>query len=449
MPLEDEELATLGQRVVLIASLALGAIVFMLWMAVRSARLIGAILATTLVGLATAAAMGLLIFHRFNVISVAFIPLFVGLGIDFGIQFSVRYRAELSGGGDVRAAIVGSGRGMGRSLTLAATAIAAGFLAFAPTDYYGVSQLGMIAGLGMFIALALNLTLLPALIQLTRPPGAPEQGVDPRLSVIDDFVLGHRRLVIGTGVIAAVISAALLPLLHFDFNPIHLRSPKVESVATLFDLMKDPNQSPNTIEAVRPSLAAADQLAAKVRTVPEVSDARTLSNFVPPDQPAKIAIIADAANLLDLTLNPIVVAPPPSDGEVVTALNQTSAALRQGRERHDAVAAALRLRRLADDVDWLAKASPAVRAQAAQILMPGLTTVLDQIRGSLEPQPVTLDTLPPDLVRDWRAPDGQSRVSVIPTGDSNNNAVLTRFIKAVRTTLFESPLGDRPTVRHS
>ena len=81
----------------------------MLWMAVRSARMIVCILATTLAGLALAAALGLLIFHTFNVISVAFIPLFVGLGIDFGIQFSVRYRAEHALGGDWRAALVGAG----------------------------------------------------------------------------------------------------------------------------------------------------------------------------------------------------------------------------------------------------------------------------------------------------------------------------------------------------
>ncbi len=68
----------------------------MLWMAVRSPRLIAAILITTLAGLLSATALGLLIFQKFNVISVAFIPLFVGLGIDFGIQFTVRFRSELA-----------------------------------------------------------------------------------------------------------------------------------------------------------------------------------------------------------------------------------------------------------------------------------------------------------------------------------------------------------------
>jgi hypothetical protein len=37
-----------------------------------------------------AAALGLLMVGTLNVISIAFAPLFVGVGVDFGIQFSVR-----------------------------------------------------------------------------------------------------------------------------------------------------------------------------------------------------------------------------------------------------------------------------------------------------------------------------------------------------------------------
>src|SRR6202022_3400748 len=155
---------------------------------------------------------------------------------------------------------------MGMSLTLAATAIGVGFLAFGPTAYYGVSQLGVIAGLGIFTALALNLTVLPALIGLTRPPGAPDRPTNVRLTLIDNYVLRHRRRVLGTGMIAAVICAALLPLVRFDFNPMHLRSTEAESVGTLLDLMRDPEESPNTLEVIRPNLDAANQLAARFRT---------------------------------------------------------------------------------------------------------------------------------------------------------------------------------------
>src|SRR5258708_33686764 len=161
--------------------------------------------------------------------------------------------------------------------------------------------------------------LVAALIALCRPLCSRDRQADALLTMIDNYVLGHRRLVLGMGVIVAAISAIGVPLLHFDFNPIHLRSAEVESVATLADLMRDPDQSPNTLEVVRPNLTAADQLAAQFRTNPEVSSARTLSSFIPAGQPEKIALIADAADLLDLTLNPLAVpAPPPSPQVVAT-----------------------------------------------------------------------------------------------------------------------------------
>jgi uncharacterized protein len=426
--LEDEELATLSERASLIATLAISSIIIMLWFAVRSPRLIAAILFTTLLGLIFAVAVGLFIFTRFNVISVAVIPLFVGLGIDFGIQFSVRYRAERTPGVDVRAALIESGRTMGRSLCLAATAIAAGFFAFAPTDYVGVSQLGIVAGIGMFIAVILSLTTLPALIQLIRPPGAPGKTVSHRLALIDEFVLGHRRLVVGTGCAAALVSAMALPLLHFDFNPIHLRSTKVESISTLIDLTRDPDQTANTLEVLTPTLADADQLAGRFRNLPEVLSAHTLSSFVPDHQAEKIAIIADAANLLDLVLNPITIAPPPTDAQTVASLNQTAADLDQAATGQ--APASLAAHRLAMELHALAAASPAARVAATELLVPGMARTLADIRDSLQPEPISLATLPPELVRDWVTADGRARVSVVPRGDSDDNAVLSRFIAA-------------------
>jgi hopanoid biosynthesis associated RND transporter like protein HpnN len=430
VPLQDEEFATLTQGVGLIASAMVGAIILMLWFAVRSVRLIGCILVTTIAGLVLTAGWGLLVFQRFNAISVAFIPLFVGLGIDFGIQFSVRFRAEHNAGSGLREALVASGQMMGRSLSLAATAIAAGFLAFAPTDYLGVSQLGLIAGVGMFIALGLNLTLLPALIGLVRPKGRAEARGYPQLQRLDNALLDHRRWVVGIGAGAALVSLALTPLLHFDFNPLHLRSPKSESVSTLLDLTRDADQTANTADVLAPSLDRMGPLVDRLARLPEVAEVRTLKSFVPDDQAAKLAVIADASNLLDLTLNPIEIQAPPSDAEVVAVLGVTAANLRKAAGS-DASASAKDARRLADSLQALASAGPDSRARAAQVLMPGLTTLLGQARYSLQAQPVTLQSLPPDLTRQWIAPNGRALAVVIPRGDSNNTATLRRFTAAV------------------
>jgi len=431
IPLQDERFGSISRGAGFIAAMALTAILVMLWMAVRSPKLIAAILLTMLIGLMAASACGLLIFQRFNVISVAFIPLFVGLGIDFGIQVSVRFQAEHQPGVAVKDSLVAAVAGMGRSLALAAAAIAVGFLAFAPTAYLGVSQLGVIAGLGMLIAVALNLTFLPAVIFLLKPAARSGGGAESQLARLDGFILSHRRWVLGISLAVAVACLALLPFLRFDFDPFHLEDTRAEAVSATLDLLRDPDLSPNSLDVIAPSLPAAQTLAARMRTLPEVADTRTLASFVPDDQAPKLAAINDAQELLGLSLDPLAVDPAPSDAETVASLRKTSADLR-GASNGLAGPTANAARRLADQLTWLATAPPEARVRAQQALIPGLVTLLDETRDALQAQPVTLQTLPPEVVRDWLTPDGRARVQIAPKGDSNDNAVLQRFIEATR-----------------
>jgi hopanoid biosynthesis associated RND transporter like protein HpnN len=430
-PLSDEEFASITDRAWLVFGSMGLAMVVMLWLAVRSARLVVAILITTLIGLVITTAVGLAAVGRFSVISVAFIPLFVGLAVDFGIQFSVRYRSERLIHDDLKTALVAAGVSLGRSLALAAAAITLGFFAFLPTPYVGVSELGVIAGLGMVIGLALNLTLLPALIALFKPRKQLGEVGSPAMAPLDRF-LHHRRGVVLWGfVISTVASLALLPMVRFDFNPMHLRNPHGEAMATLLDISSDPQNTPNTLDVLRPSLPAAEALAQQLAKLPEVDKTVTLSSFVPDDQPPKLAAISDAQLLLDITLNPIDTTPAPSDAENVQALQKTAADLRAAAAV-DTPADAQDALRLAAALETLAKGPPAGRERASAALVPPLETMLDQIRNLLLAEPVTLESLPADVRRDWMTPDGRARVQVSPKGDSNDNQVLQRFTKAVQ-----------------
>jgi hopanoid biosynthesis associated RND transporter like protein HpnN len=431
VPLSDEEFASLEDGAAWIGGLMITAIVVMLFLAVRSWRLVGAILGVTFAGLAITATLGLLIFGRFNLISVAFIPLFVGLGVDFGIQYSVRYRAERAEHDDDRAALTATGVGIGRSLTLAAVAITLGFLGFLPTSYVGVSQLGVIAGLGMVVALGLNLTVLPALIVLLKPAGMVEQIDLPHLAQIDAWLTRRRRRFVLAGAAAGLVGLALSPLLRFDFNPLHLKNQRSESVTTLFDLGRDPDRSTNSVEVLSASLPAAQTLASKLSALPQVSAAITLDTFIPPDQGPKLARISDTQIVLDPVLNPFILPPPPTDAEDVAALKTAAAALRDA-VKGVTLAGADPLRRLAGDLDGLAAAPAAQRTRVRDALLPGLNALLDQTRAVIQAQPVSLDTLPADLRADWLAPSGQARISVTPRGDGEDNAVIQRFTQAVQ-----------------
>ena len=86
--ISDEEFGTIKEHA-LRNGLITGAIVLLiLWRALRSWRLIAAVVINIMAGLAFTAALGLAMVGSFNLISVYFFVLFVGIGIDFGIQLS-------------------------------------------------------------------------------------------------------------------------------------------------------------------------------------------------------------------------------------------------------------------------------------------------------------------------------------------------------------------------
>src|SRR3954468_10181177 len=431
-PVESDEFATIAENAALNAALTVAAIAFILFLALRSGRVIFAVLTTAFAGLIVTAGVGLLMVGQFNLISVAFAALFLGLGGDFAIQFAVRYRAERYDQEHLRDAIVAAGRGVGWSLTLAAVSLLAGFFSFLPTEFRGVSELGLIAGVGMIIAYVASLTLLPALLTVLHPPGEPESVETAPLAAVDRWIADNRRFVLIATAAVVLGGLPFLLKLPFDANPMNLRSQRVESVATFLDLARDPQSTPNTIDILAPSLDAAKALAALIDALPEASHTVTLATFVPQDQDEKLALIRDAAMLLDSVLHPPEVKPAPSDADNVEALRNTAPALRSAAGAK-AGGANDTARRLADVLDRLAAADPGRRAAAQTAVTTDLVRLLDQLRTTLSAEPVTRETLPPELVRDWLAPDGRARVEVFPKGDSNDNAVIARFASAVRS----------------
>lgn len=430
VPIFDEEFGTLTENAVLIAGATIGFIVLMLWFALNSLRLIFCVLATIVAGLAITTALGLYLVGAFNIMSVAFVALFVGLGVDFGIQYCVRYRAERHDRKDLEHAIVEAARAIGPSLTLAALAIAAGFFGFLPTSYRGVAELGLIAGTGMLITFALSLTLLPALIHLTKPGGEAHEAGFASLGFLDHALLRLPGLFVAIAVALGAAAVALLPNLVFDFNLLNLRSKQTESISTLLDLAHDPDRSPNAMDALAKTRAEADALAARLRDLPSVAKAITIDDLIPKDQEQKLALIADAQLLLDLSLNPVVTKPAPTDAETVAAIAATAAALRKAAATSTHPSAAVSL---ANALDRLTAGDEATRTKVAELVTAGLPTLLGNVRSLLTAEPVTLETLPQDIARDFLAPSGEVRVRIYPTGDPTDNAQLSRFVAAVKS----------------
>jgi hopanoid biosynthesis associated RND transporter like protein HpnN len=430
VPMADEEFGTVQKGAVgnIIGTIII--VLTILWLALRSPRIILSVFVCLFVGLSITAALGLMMVGALNLISVAFAVLFVGLGVDFAIQFSVRYRAERHDLPDLRAALARAAEKAGVPLTLAAAAVAAGFLSFLPTDYRGLSELGQIAGVGMLIAYATSITLLPALITVLNPPGEPEPIGYRALAPVDRFLQQYRVAVIGGTVAVAVMGLPLLYFLHFDFDPIHLRSPKTESISTLLDVQNSPGVGFHSVDVVLPSLDKASAAAERLRKIPEVSEARTLLSYVPADQDKKLAAIHQLAQKLGPMLQPAE-SKPPTDAENVAALNALAARLDKAADKAGKGPGAEAARRLANSAVKLAKASESQRNKVQAAFIEPLKVNVAQLQGFLQAERVTKDNLPQTLKRQWVTDDGRARVEVSPKGDTNRTAVLRSFAGAV------------------
>ncbi|HEY6715984.1 MAG TPA: MMPL family transporter, partial [Reyranella sp.] len=433
VPLADEEFASLAQDAHLVLGTMLAALFGILWLAVRSVRIVLAITATTLIGLVLTAAAGLLVTGRFNLLSMAFIPLFVGLGVDFSIQFSVRALASRLVQPNREAALAETGASIGRPLALSAAAIGAGFFAFLPTSYIGVAELGTIAGLGMIVAFALSIVLLPALLVLLRFPAARKAEVGiAMLAPVDRFVARHRPAVLASALVAAVVSIALLPLVRFDFDPLNLKSPTVESMTTLRALAADPDRTPYAINVLAPSSGEAQALAQRLSALPEVSHVVSLQSLLPSRQTEKLEAVADAAAVIEPAFAGASRRAPPSDEELQKKLADTQTALQGAVFEAREGPASLAVLRLAKALAQLRAATPEVRARAQAAVTVPLQATLDQIRSGLKASPLTISTLPPDLVADWMTKDGRVRLQVLPHAGRTDNESLRRFAAAVQ-----------------
>lgn len=428
--LNDDEFATLRRGAFTSTVTSIVLVCVILLAAVRSVKLAGAILVTLGAGLSLTAGFAALAIGSLNLISVAFGVLFVGLAVDFGIQFSIRYRDERHRRGDFPAALQGAAQTIGPGLVLASGATAIGFLSFVPTPYTGIRELGWIAGGGMIVAITLTLVLLPALLALLRPGGEPEPIGFVCAAAIDRLLVEKRRLVIAGAAVLAIGGLALLPHVRFDFDPLDLKNPHSEAVMVARDLMKDPMTTPYTAEILAPSLAVADALGDRLARLPEIAQTVTAASFIPEHQRQKLAIIGDLALLLGPTLSPPATLPPPSDADVLQSIAAcrralSSLAAEKGPQSPPA--------RLARALGAAQARGPAIVAGLRQALLAGLKQQLDGLRRLIDAKPVPLADLPAELRAGWIAPDGRARIEVFPRGDPRDPAVLQRFVAAVRT----------------
>lgn len=432
--LRYEEMQSVIDGAALTGMLALGLVTLFMLAGLRSLRLSLIALVNLVLGLVLATGFAALAVGRVNPISVSFVVLYIGLGVNYAVHYLLRYRelmlAEPHSPVAAIRATVTAGRFLARPLVLSALTTALGFFAFVPTSFSGIAQLGLIAGFAMGITLLLSYTALPALLAIVqpRPRGRlPDAGRGWRRAL--EWPLSHRAVVLAGGALLAIAALPLAGRVGFDSDPLNVRDPHSESVRTIRDLLTEGEAGYRNIQVLVPPGEDPEPLRARLAALDSVARAETLGHLLPGNQDEKMMLIED----LGWLLGPAVVeADWRADPVRAAALDHAARALAEalragGGAQAQALAATLdRLhQRLAGDNPDLADA-------VNQALIGGMAPTLGRLsRGLQVDAPVAWATLPDWLTRQWLGRDGTQLIQVYPAIDVQDGAAQNRFAEQV------------------
>ncbi len=414
--LSYEELDSVARGAKTGGLIALFAVAIILIVGLQSLSLVIATLVTLIIGLIWTAAFATVAIGELNMISVAFMVLYIGLGVDFAIHLCLRYREQRQ---DMEQdfAVRESGKHIGASLLLCAFTTAIGFYAFLPTAYSGVAELGLISGTGMFISLILSLTILPALLTLLPyKPRTKSKNHSNMFSSLQKFPFTHAKMITMIVLIIGLCSLIMLPKIKFDHNPVHLMDPETESVQTYKDLLAESSRSPLSINLVETEI---DELPAQLEALDSVDEVITINSFIPNDQEEKLAIIEDLA--LVMSLDEKQEQKLISDQERLHAITNFAKVLKI--EQPD--------QKFNQTLEKLLKYHRINLFTLEQNLIASLPGRIRSLEESLNAEEVSKSSLPVDLHERWQS-NNYYRIEVFPKNDLNDNQALETFVNDVR-----------------
>ncbi|MGQ4274854.1 MMPL family transporter [Terrihabitans sp. B22-R8] len=433
--LRQQELSDAFSGAVTASALSFVLVALSLVLGIRSFRLIAILLVTLTIGGIWTTGLATLFVGRLNLISVAFMVLFLGLGVDFGTHLGLRFMEGLKKGASfadsMRTAMVGEAPSIGLSTLCAIVA----FLSFVPTTYTGLAEFGIISALGMVVAFVMTFTVQPALMAVLPPKvsrwEAPEFG-------IGKWIKGHYRGILIVSALVTVGALVAATGARVDTNPLNLQNPKAEPVVAFRSLAHDPQTSPYSVNVIASDLEDAHARASRLAQLPGVAHVATAEDFLPKQQTEKLGLIeATKTNLGTEFFDTGNVLQPPDSAALSAAFTQLQEAAAgiaaSSPEGSDVQRSAVLLR---DGLNSFAEkrgTGPEQLAEIQSALVGSLPQIVSALRERLAAARIlTVDDLPDDIRKDWISPQGGIRLQVQPADDIGSPEGMEKFATTIK-----------------
>ncbi len=237
--IDYEEVKSVSNGAALSGLLSILLVSIILLASLKKIKIIFCLILSILVGLFITTGITSLTVGSLNLISVAFAVLFIGLSVDFGIQVFLRI-LENQGEKSQLKTFKNELNLVSRTITIASIPSIVGFLSFVPTKYTGLSELGIISAIGLFVGLLVNILFLPAIYSLIKKSEniTIEYKKNKLWQNLLKFILSKKYYLLSILAIISIFDLSFIKSISFDFDAMKVKDQKLQSVILAKELIE-------------------------------------------------------------------------------------------------------------------------------------------------------------------------------------------------------------------
>ncbi len=383
-----------------------------------------------------------------NILSAMFIPILIGLGIDYNVHLLERFREERAAGYDPGEALENTLRKAGATTATGAITTVVAFYSLLLTNFKGLVELGFITGSGLLLCLGAAFTVLPALLILQEGRAGTWTVARPTafLNMFEGWSHHPRIVMVGAALLVA-ISLPALGKIQLDFNLLELQARGTESVDWEHRLLAEGGtstwygivlaRSPEEVEAKTGSLEA----------LPSVDQVESIFSFLPEQPGEKIGAIRALRTPLEKLPAAFGGLEPVNLKRLQTTFERMrfklgdkerfSSAPDEELEQARGLLDALRARLGAGNLGELTRALAAYQTE----LFADFEHKITVLRKNLQASPMTVADLPRDLTDRFVGKEGTYLLKVFPRGNIWARESVQEFVSEVRS-VDPDAMGD-------
>jgi hypothetical protein len=249
-----------------------------------------------LVGLGYTLAFATLVIGHLNILTITFMPILIGLAIDYGVHLISRYEEELRRGRSKEAALAKAMVFTGQGIFTGGFTTAGGFLAMGLTNFKGIQEMGIICGGGLVICLVPMMTMLPVLLMRGRQnveDQAPVAALAEKRARIENLWLRRPYWTAGITLALCALAATQLYKVYFDYDLLNMQSKGLPAVEFEKELIDSTPKGVLFGAVVATNLQQAAALEEQLTNLPAVASVDSITSFLSGDQRRKLKLVED------------------------------------------------------------------------------------------------------------------------------------------------------------